>query len=107
MRLTETRSHPTPIEMWSVDLADGFPAACVSERWYLMPLRREMIGEQSVPGEYLISVKSVGPSGNTLLYTFHFQGVSISAWKCVELAGLAEVTELEGMDHIPCTVYKR
>ncbi|CAG8943467.1 unnamed protein product [Penicillium salamii] len=107
MRLAETPSRATSIEMWSVSLADGFEADCISERWSLTPLRRELNGE-STSGGYVISAESVGPSGSTLLYTFHFKGVSISTWECVELDGsTGHTSELDGLKYRSRTVYER
>lgn len=108
LRLAETPSRATSIEVWSVDLVDGFSAVCVTEKWHLTPLRPELDGDVAVTGGYVISAKSAGPSGSTLLHTFHFRGVSISSWESVELDGsVGEMSELDGRNYRSRTIYER
>ncbi|CAG8091999.1 unnamed protein product [Penicillium olsonii] len=106
LRLAETPSRTTSIEWWSVSLADGIEADCISGRWALTPLRRESDG--GADAGYVISARSVGSSGEILLYTFHFRGVSIATWECVELDGSTEeYSELDGPKYRSRTVYRR
>jgi hypothetical protein len=88
-----------------VGLADGFTAKEITGSWEFSPLRREMNGDEPVPGEYVISAKSVGPSG-IALYTFHLTGVSISTWDCVELENTTDM-EVDGSKYRSRTVYER
>ncbi|CAG8907771.1 unnamed protein product [Penicillium egyptiacum] len=85
MRLAEVGDIATSrIGLWS-GLADTLSADQLIQVWELMPLHREMKEECSLPGEYAISAKSVDSgSGVEYLYTFHFKGVSILSWECVE-----------------------
>ncbi|KAJ6180851.1 hypothetical protein N7519_011312 [Penicillium mononematosum] len=84
MRLAEAGDIATPrIGVWS-GLADKLSVDRLVQVWELMPLYRETKEGCSIPGEYVISAKSVDlGSGVEYLYTFHFKGVSISSWECV------------------------
>jgi hypothetical protein len=53
---------------------------------HLTPFYREKeAGEYVIHAEGIHSNATDGPSARRLQYTFHFQGVSISEWECVEL----------------------
>ena len=110
MRLagTESGAATSQIEIWSADLGDGISAGQISQCWRLKPLFQEMKGGESIPGEYIISANSVG-SESTYWYTFHFKGVSISSWECVELETSTEdKTEFDlGKNYRSRTVYER
>ncbi|KAJ5284181.1 hypothetical protein N7505_002161 [Penicillium chrysogenum] len=84
MRLAEVGDIATSrIGVWS-GLADKLSVDRLVQAWELMPLYRETKEGCSIPGEYVISAKSVDlGSGVEYLYTFHFKGVSISGWECV------------------------
>ncbi|KAJ5771241.1 uncharacterized protein N7511_003292 [Penicillium nucicola] len=106
MRLAETCSDmaTSRIEVWSVELADQLSAGVLVQTWELEPLGRDLGGESAVPGEYVIAAKSFGlRSGTRCLYTFHFKGVSISSWGCVE----SESGVGEGDQSRSQVVYKR
>ena len=76
------------IEIWS-GLADRLSADRLVQVWELTPLCRERKEGVSIPGEYVISAKSVDSgSGVEYLYTFHFSGVSILSWECAEVDNL-------------------
>ncbi|KAJ5793783.1 FAD-dependent pyridine nucleotide-disulfide oxidoreductase [Penicillium paradoxum] len=84
------------IEIWSSDLTDTLSASQVAQVWELTSLLKEEKGEDTVPGEYVISAKSVDSrSGNECLYTFHFEGVSISSWTCVELGDASSEDKMD------------
>jgi hypothetical protein len=88
MRLAEVGDIATSrIGVWS-GLADKMSVDRLVQVWELMPLYRETKEGCSIPGEYVISAKSVDlTSGVEYLYTFHFKGVSISGWECVDNLG--------------------
>ncbi|KAJ5950645.1 uncharacterized protein N7479_009058 [Penicillium vulpinum] len=74
------------IEIWSSDLADQLSVGRLIQIWELAPLGPGRKEGLSIPGEYVISAKSVDlDSGVNYSYTFHFKGVSISSWKCTEV----------------------
>lgn len=114
MRLAETGSGAATslIEMWSVNLRNGISAGLITGRWNPTPLHPEMNGDECIPGQYVISAKSVDFEDNHC-YTFHFKGVSISSWECVELEGSIEdiaesTTEVNlGKNRRSQTVYER
>jgi hypothetical protein len=73
------------VEVWSSGLADELSAGRLTQVWELMPLCREAKDGENT-GDYVISAKSVDLlSGVEYLYTFHFKGVSILSWECVEV----------------------
>ncbi|KAJ5382589.1 FAD-dependent pyridine nucleotide-disulfide oxidoreductase [Penicillium concentricum] len=73
------------IEIWSSGLTDKLSADQLTQVWELTPLRGEEIDGETIPGEYVISAKGIDlGSGVEYLYTFHFKGVSILSWECVE-----------------------
>ncbi|KAJ5188435.1 hypothetical protein N7491_004760 [Penicillium cf. griseofulvum] len=87
MRLVEVGSDiATPrIETWSSGLTDRLSAGQLTQVWELMPLYREAKDGEGI-GDYVISAKSVDlASGVEYLYTFHFKGVSILSWECVQV----------------------
>lgn len=96
LRLAETCNDTATsrIEVWSSDLTDELSAGQVAQVWELMPLSREKEGDDTISGNHIISSKTADSvSGKEYLYTFHFEGVSISSWTCVELeSGLLEDT---------------
>ncbi|KAJ5135313.1 FAD-dependent pyridine nucleotide-disulfide oxidoreductase [Penicillium bovifimosum] len=90
MRLAETVSETASawITIWSSGLTGTLSAGRVTQSWELGPLRHEMREGESVLGEYVVSAKAFDlDSGHEVLYTFHFQGVSVLSWTCVELEG--------------------
>ncbi|OQD63605.1 hypothetical protein PENPOL_c009G10667 [Penicillium polonicum] len=87
MRLAEMKFElaTSRIEIWSSGLADRLSADQLIQVWELTPLCQERKEGVPIPGEYVISAKSVDSgSGVEYLYTFHFKGVSILSWECVE-----------------------
>lgn len=97
MRLAEVKLElaTSRIEIWSSGLADRLSADQPIQVLELMPLCQERKDGVSIPGEYVISAKSVdSSSGVKYLYTFHFKGVSILSWECVETDNLEEKGEL-------------
>ncbi|KAJ5577045.1 FAD-dependent pyridine nucleotide-disulfide oxidoreductase [Penicillium sp. DV-2018c] len=96
MRLAETASEAAAarITIWSPGSADRLSAGRATQFWELGPLSYEMREGEPVPGKYVVSAEAVDiESGNKVLYTFHFQKVSILSWTCVELkdGGMTEV----------------
>ncbi|CAI7573627.1 unnamed protein product [Penicillium glandicola] len=72
------------IEIWS-SLGGGLSADQLIQVWQLTPLCQERHEGVSITGEYMISAKGVDSGSRVeFLYTFHFNGVSISSWECVE-----------------------
>ncbi|KAJ5181915.1 hypothetical protein N7449_012062 [Penicillium cf. viridicatum] len=97
MRLAEVKFElaTSRIEIWSSGLADRLSADQLIQVWELTPLCQERKDGASIPGEYVISAKSVDSgSGVKYLYTFHFKGVSILSWEYVETDNLEEKGEL-------------
>ncbi|KAJ5418985.1 uncharacterized protein N7487_002535, partial [Penicillium crustosum] len=99
MRLAEVKFElaTSRIEIWSSNLADRLSTDRLIQVWELTPLSQEKKEEEGgpIPGEYVISAKSVdSDSGVEYLYTFHFKGVSIISWECVETDTLEDKGEL-------------
>lgn len=97
MRLAEVGDDiaTSRIEIWSSGLADKLSVDQLVQVWELTPLCRERKEGESIPGEYVISAKSVDSgSGVDYLYTFHFKGVSILSWECIEVDCLEGKREL-------------
>lgn len=97
MRLAEVKFElaTSQIEIWSSGLADRLLADQLIQVWELTPLRQERKEVGPIPGEYVISAKSIDSgSGVEYLYTFHFKGVSILSWECVETDTLEAKGEL-------------
>ncbi|KAJ5493985.1 FAD-dependent pyridine nucleotide-disulfide oxidoreductase [Penicillium fimorum] len=86
MRLVEAGFDiATPrIEIWSSGLPDKLSAGRLTQVSELTPLCREEKNGETIPGEYVISAKGVDSGSIDHLYTFHFKGVSILSWECVE-----------------------
>ncbi|KAK4861937.1 hypothetical protein LT330_003075 [Penicillium expansum] len=85
------------IEIWSSGLADTLLADQLIQGWELTPFCQERKDGTDIPGEYVISAKSQGVESSSrveYLYTFHFKGVSIFSWECVEVDNLGGKTEL-------------
>ncbi|KGO68263.1 FAD-dependent pyridine nucleotide-disulfide oxidoreductase [Penicillium italicum] len=94
MRLAEVGIEiaTSRIEIWS---ANKLSADQLIQVWELTPLCQGRKEGLSIPGEYVISAKSVdSSSGVEYLYTFHFKGVSILSWECVEVEILEEKRKL-------------
>ncbi|KAJ5687501.1 hypothetical protein N7536_010120 [Penicillium majusculum] len=97
MRLAEVKFElaTSRIEIWSSGLGDRLLPDQLIQVWGLTPLCQERKEGGPIPGEYVISAKSVDSgSGVEYLYTFHFKGVSILSWECVETDTLEARGEL-------------
>ncbi|CAI7620490.1 unnamed protein product [Penicillium viridicatum] len=91
MRLAEVKFElaTSRIEIWSSGLADRLSADQLIQVWELTPLCQGRKEGEPISGEYVISATSVDSgSGMEYLYTFHFKGVSILSWECVETGDL-------------------
>jgi hypothetical protein len=112
-RLSEasTGESSSRIEVYSVTGEVNTEAERLSHSLHLIPFHRKgEVGEYVIYAEGIHSNGTGGPVARKVEYTFHFQGVSITKWECVELGDSGTEDSLNekgrGQDRWR-TVYKR
>lgn len=83
------------IGIWTLDVEASAKSSHADQTLHLTPFHREKKNGEYVPGEYVIYASSAdltdtGDSAGRAAqgryqYTFHFKGVAISTWECVDL----------------------